>query len=149
LGGVSSEYRVNAYGEMSGPLHRGTPTDRLVIEWWPHRATGANQQPPFEHTDVPAVISTAPSDAWIESRAVNTNLDAPQLQIQVPPRFGEMQQQSTDRALAWRLATRQAFTHYFARGYRAVGFTLDRTSGGGAYLLRKVQTQDSKLQTSV
>ena len=34
LGCIASEYRVNTYGEMSGPLHRGTPTDRLVAEWW-------------------------------------------------------------------------------------------------------------------
>ena len=33
LGCVASTYRVDAYGAMSGPLHRGTPTDRLVAEW--------------------------------------------------------------------------------------------------------------------
>src|SRR5687768_17158993 len=33
LGVVASEYEENIYGESSSPLHRGTPTDRLVAEW--------------------------------------------------------------------------------------------------------------------
>ena len=33
LGGVSEEYAVNFYGESTSALHRGTPTDRLVLSW--------------------------------------------------------------------------------------------------------------------
>ncbi len=33
LGVVASEYEENVYGESSSPLHRGTPTDRLIAEW--------------------------------------------------------------------------------------------------------------------
>jgi predicted GNAT superfamily acetyltransferase len=34
LGVVAREYHENVYGESSSPLHRGTPTDRLIAEWW-------------------------------------------------------------------------------------------------------------------
>ena len=33
LGGVSDEYAANFYGESTSALHRGTPTDRLVLSW--------------------------------------------------------------------------------------------------------------------
>src|SRR6187397_375713 len=33
LGGVVEEYAVNFYGESTSVLHRGTPTDRVVLSW--------------------------------------------------------------------------------------------------------------------
>ena len=33
LGVVCDEYGVNIYGESSSALHRGTPTDRFVVQW--------------------------------------------------------------------------------------------------------------------
>src|SRR5260370_41904971 len=33
LGVVAEEYEENIYGESASPLHKGTPTDRLVAEW--------------------------------------------------------------------------------------------------------------------
>ena len=41
--------------------------------------------------------------------------------------FTEMLSKAPDLALAWRLVTREIFTTYFARGYRAVEFFLDRS----------------------
>jgi predicted GNAT superfamily acetyltransferase len=49
--------------------------------------------------------------------------------------FGEMLSRAPGLALAWRTATREIFTTYFARGYRAVDFTLDRAARKGSYLL--------------
>jgi predicted GNAT superfamily acetyltransferase len=46
-----------------------------------------------------------------------------------------MQQQAPDRALAWRLDVRRMFEAYFAKGYRAVDFVLQRDAGFGRYLL--------------
>jgi predicted GNAT superfamily acetyltransferase len=37
--------------------------------------------------------------------------------------------------MEWRMATRGVFTSYFARGYRAVEFFLDREARKGTYLL--------------
>ena len=46
-----------------------------------------------------------------------------------------MQQQAPERALQWRLHVRQMFQAYFAKGYRAVDFVLQRDAGFGRYLL--------------
>ena len=46
-----------------------------------------------------------------------------------------MQQQAAERALEWRLQTRELFETYFSRGYRAVDFLLQREAGFGRYLL--------------
>jgi len=42
-------------------------------------------------------------------------------------------------ARGWRMATREIFTTYFGRGYKAVEFFLDREARKGAYLLTKKQ----------
>ena len=53
----------------------------------------------------------------------------------MPTGFTEMQQEAPDLALDWRLHTREIFKTYFARGYRAVDFELQREHGRGRYLL--------------
>ena len=144
LGAIASEYLVNVYGQLSGPLHRGTPTDRLIAEWWigrPHverrlaarSALGVARS--VEVLDAPLAIEAGQEGDWLAAGPVRPDLDARRVRIPVPPRFGEMQQRETDLALAWRLATRRAFQAYFARGYRAVDFFLDRDRGGGEYLV--------------
>ena len=34
LGAVAREYHLDAYPGSSSSLHAGTPTDRLIAEWW-------------------------------------------------------------------------------------------------------------------
>ena len=46
-------------------------------------------------------------------------------------------QHEPGRALQWRLDVRQMFEAYFAKGYRAVDFVLQRENGFGRYLLAK------------
>jgi predicted GNAT superfamily acetyltransferase len=144
LGGVAATYLADAYGAMSGPLHRGTPTDRLIVEWWigrPHverRLAAAGRSGlvarSAEVAGAPVALTTALTGPWTTCGAVRTDLDARRLLVPIPPRFAEMQQQATDLALAWRMAAREVFQAYFGRGYRAVDFLRDGR-GGGAYLL--------------
>ena len=82
LGCTASAYRVNAYGEMPGPLHRGTPTDRLIAEWWigtPHVArrlaafTDRRRLPVVRAVDLgqaPAAIAVRPAAGWVECGGV-------------------------------------------------------------------------------
>jgi predicted GNAT superfamily acetyltransferase len=153
LGCVAGAYLVDAYGRMSGPLHRGTPTDRLVAEWWIERPHVVRRHDRRDHAasqsiapltarsrdvlDAAAVLSVRTDGGWDACTDIRTDLDDSRVTISIPARFGEMQQAATDRALAWRDATRTAFQTYFARGYRAVDFFVDRNRGGGAYLLSK------------
>jgi predicted GNAT superfamily acetyltransferase len=145
LGCVATTYRVNTYGDLIGPLHRGTPTDRLVAEWWirkPHverrlaartaQAAGRIIARSADVAHAPAAIRTRQSGGWLECVDSDTSLETPRIVVPIPPRFTEMQRHATDVALAWRLAAREVFLAYFSRGYRVVDFF---GSTGGQYLL--------------
>jgi predicted GNAT superfamily acetyltransferase len=63
------------------------------------------------------------------------------VRVRIPPAFGTMLREAPDLAAAWRQHTREIFTTYFGRGYRAVDFFLDRKSGGGDYLLSRIKQE--------
>jgi predicted GNAT superfamily acetyltransferase len=45
-------------------------------------------------------------------------------------------------AAAWRLATREVFAHYLARGYRVVDFVRGAAGQGGAYVVSRAVPAD-------
>jgi predicted GNAT superfamily acetyltransferase len=143
LGVVVEAYAINMYGESTSPLHRGTPTDRFVAEWWirrPHverriERRGLAVIRTHEVTEAPLVNRTERVGSWLRCASYDVAHAERRLSVEIPVGFGEMQQQEPHLALQWRMATRDIFTTYFARGYRAVDFTLDRERGRGRYLL--------------
>ena len=151
LGGIGASYGVDIYGALAGPLHRGTPTDRLIVEWRidaPHvrrryearHSAGVSRLMVARSADIvnaPAAIDVVERDGWIQVGAVVPARDERRFLLPIPPRFLEMQQEATSIALAWRLAVRDVMTDAFARGYRAVDFFLNRGQGGGAYLFAR------------
>ena len=157
LGIVCDEYAVNIYGVSASPLHGGNPTDRFVADWWirkPHverRLTPAAQDSPkVAQGFSPAMVirDQSVADAGRINRAkqtgdrfecvdVDLTLDARRLLVEIPMGFTETLSNAPDLALAWRMATREIFTTYFGRGYRAVDFFLDRPARKGAYLLTR------------
>lgn len=148
LGAVGASYGVDVYGALAGHLHRGTPTDRLIVEWWiaePHVARRiARRSDPdtpavisAEIREAPVVIKTSVEDGWVSVAAVDPLPQARRILVPVPPRFLEMQRDSTARALTWRLALRDVLTAAFSDGFRAVDFHLNRDAGGGQYLLAR------------
>lgn len=154
LGGVGASYGIDIYGALAGPLHRGTPTDRLIVEWniaAPHvvrrhsaRQTGAMgarlQARSADVLTAPLAIETVERDGWVEAGTVTNPGKERRILLPIPPRFLEMQQEATDIALAWRLAVRGVMTDALSQGYRAVDFLLNRERGGGAYLLARDET---------
>ncbi len=150
LGGVGASYGIDVYGALSGLLHRGTPTDRLIVEWRisaPHvvRRLEARQRSASamlgaksaEVLDASPAVATIERDGWIQVSAVAPGLTGRRILLPIPPRFLEMQQQATDVALEWRLAVREVMADALGRGYRAVDFLLDRERGGGTYVLAR------------
>jgi predicted GNAT superfamily acetyltransferase len=145
LGVVASEYEENVYGESSSPLHRGTPTDRLIAEWRirePHverRLTQASQ-PAVRDASIAAAPVVNPSQTgvvWIRPGRAELTADAKRILVEIPAGFSEMQFGDPELALAWRMQTRDVFRNYFRRGYRAVDFFLARNVGRGHYLLAR------------
>jgi predicted GNAT superfamily acetyltransferase len=143
LGVVAEEYHRNVYGESTSVLHKGTPTDRLVAQWWigrPHveRRVGAASSLPVR-TDALAgavkINETHATQAWLANTAVDLALDDRRLVLEIPMGFTEMQREAPELALEWRMQTREIFETYFRRGYRVVDFFLDRAGQRGRYLL--------------
>jgi predicted GNAT superfamily acetyltransferase len=91
--------------------------------------------PERELPDAQAVNRVAPSGKWLESVDVDLSVEAPRLLVCIPTGFTDMLARNPELALAWRICTRAIFTTYFARGYRAVDFFLDRPARRGRYLL--------------
>lgn len=144
LGVVVEEYEENVYGESQSPLHRGNPTDRFVAEWHvrePHvqRRVSEGVIPVRSHevADAPRVNRAAAAGELHQCADVRLDLDARRVVVEIPMGFTEMLARAPELALAWRMATRLIFTTYFARGYRAVDFLLDRAARKGAYLLAR------------
>jgi chorismate synthase len=74
---------------------------------------------------------------WRMVKVIDLTVKERRLWIEIPTGFTEMQQEAPDRALEWRLHVRQMFEEYFAKGYRAVDFVLQRDAGFGRYLLAR------------
>ena len=135
LGVVCSEYLRNVYGESTSALHRGTPTDRFVVEWHlrePHverrisRGENALSVRAAEAADAPTANSTVEAGRWIRTTPGDLSIDERRLWVAIPASFTEMQHEAPDLALEWRHHSRDIFETYFARGYRAVDFEMGR-----------------------
>lgn len=145
LGGVVGEYAVNFYGESTSALHRGTPTDRVVLSWnisAPHvvrrlEDKSALRARAHEVADAPIVNATVMDGEWRKTTKIDLTCTDRRVWIEIPTGFTDMQQRAPERALTWRLDVRQMFEDYLAKGYRAVDFVLQRDAGFGRYLLAK------------
>ncbi len=130
LGVVVGEYEENVYGVSNSPLHAGNPTDRFVAEWWLRR-----ERTMPDRSGAVAVNRIDASGEWPLCVDVDLDQRSRALLVEIPTGFTQMLGGAPAIALDWRMATRGLFTTYFARGYRAVDFRLDRPAGKGAYLL--------------
>ena len=110
LGAICREYQPNLYGVTTSPLHRGLPTDRLLVEWHldSARVVAAIGNLGKESPDAPATIELpAELEVW---------------QREGSAKVGEVQARVRDEFMKW-----------FAKGYAAVA--LRNTPGNRAYLL--------------
>jgi predicted GNAT superfamily acetyltransferase len=146
LGVVAEEYAVNIYGVSGSPLHGGNPTDRFVADWWIRKPHVERRLAPAAMTmrdqgvaEAGRINRAVPAGEWLECEEIDLTLDARRLAVEIPMGFTDMLSKAPDLALAWRMSTREIFTAYFARGYRAVEFFLDRPSRKGSYLLVRQQ----------
>jgi len=110
LGAICRKYLPNLYGLTTSPLHRGLPTDRLVVEW---------------HLDSARVV------AAIEN-LVKDPVEAPAI-IELPSQLESWQREGSPEVGKVQARIREEFTKWFAKGYAAVG--LRTGQGNRAYLL--------------
>ena len=148
LGVVCNEYVENLYGDSTSSLHRGTPTDRFVVQWHlaaPHVERRIAPPGPLavrapDALEAPTVNDTAAAGRWRRPAGIHFPEGERRVCVEVPVGFTEMQQEAPDLALEWRLHSRTIFQTLFGRGYRAVDFLLDREQGRGRYLFVEAET---------
>ncbi|MPY86415.1 MAG: GNAT family N-acetyltransferase [Luteitalea sp.] len=135
LGAVAAEFVENAYGESTSPLHRGTPTDRLIVHW---TAAGEPLGSPEDVRDlekVPVVNPVRVEAGWpVCNDVLRVPVGAARLLVCVPDEFSRMLLEAPERAIHWRLATRPLFSKILAAAYRGVRFVPFPQSRAGAYL---------------
>ena len=110
LGAICRQYKPNLYGVTTSPLHRGLETDRLLAEW---------------RLDSPRVIASI-------GNLVKVPASAP-AEIELPADLERWKQSDSEQVKLVQDRIRAEFTHWFARGYAAIG--MRETPAGAAYLL--------------
>jgi len=126
LGCIAREYEVNIYGETSSPLHKGTPTDRLIAHW-PipplHKQTYDSKNLP---TPPALVTRTKFNDGLLFIEEINLNSNEDWLFVEIPTDIQALKSKFPDAALQWRLRTREIFLHYLENGYETYSFVFHR-----------------------
>ncbi len=110
LGGISRHLIPNFYGVTTSPLHRGLPTDRLLVEW---------------HLETPRVVA-----------AVNELLRQPAecgATVLLPKELDQWTEEDTPRREAEQTRMREELQALFAKGYAVTGVRFSRD--GAAYCL--------------
>jgi predicted GNAT superfamily acetyltransferase len=111
LGAICRHYLPNLYGFTTSPLHRGLPTDRLLVEW---------------------TLDSKKTIAAIGGIAREESLEAP-VRIEVPAAPEGGAGESAEETARIQETLRNEFTKWFAKGYAAVGF--QSLPASRAYLL--------------
>ncbi|MCU0636715.1 MAG: hypothetical protein MUE41_17725 [Gemmatimonadaceae bacterium] len=138
LGAWPVEYVTDMYADSDSPLHAGLGTDRLVVEW-PVAAS------PVAGIDVRARIAERVEVRDVRALTEGTTVDTalldsrpPGVWIPMPRDIHAIAAADPERARAWRLATREAFTRAMAAGYRACDVRRDApVADGTAYLFAR------------
>ena len=151
LGVVVDDYVLNVYGDSSSPLHKGTPTDRFIAQWWMRspqvvELLGAHAVPsatPHRRTpepmkgDAPVVNTVADNGTWLACTGVDLTCVEAELAIAIPSGYNEMLEREPELGHDWRMASRQLFGRYLNGGYRVTGFAFGPGPREGRYRLTR------------
>jgi predicted GNAT superfamily acetyltransferase len=126
MGIVVREYAENMYGELDSPLHRGIGTDRFIALWLMdservrRRMAGEERGPgPEGQSAYPAALGANLREGGRppEPGRVLMGMEDPVVSVAIPADISAIMVESMELAVAWRLGTRLALTHYMDRGY--------------------------------
>jgi predicted GNAT superfamily acetyltransferase len=137
LGIVVREYVEDMYGQTDSHLHRGIGTDRFIALWLLGSERVRNLM--ADVTGGPAATDVGdrePGDRKAPAVALAGRLAArhprpttpdlshtnERIAVRIPSDLGALMEDDPELALAWRAATREALTHYLARGYEVRAF---------------------------
>jgi predicted GNAT superfamily acetyltransferase len=143
LGAISRRYLTNVYGITTSPLHRGMPTDRLLVEWHldSRRVIAAINNLTPSPQDCPTQIHL-PNPIAVGNPANQISAD-PQAHKAAAQRELALERESeggsanpspqAGQLVELQSRLRQEFTHWFNKGYAVT--SLRRTPPGVGYCL--------------
>jgi predicted GNAT superfamily acetyltransferase len=151
LGVVVDDYVLNVYGDSSSPLHKGTPTDRFIAQWWMRSpdvlellgadAVPSATPPRLMHepgrVDAPVVNTVTDDGTWLACTGVDLTCGADELVIAIPAGYNEMLEREPGLGHDWRMASRQLFGRYLNGDYRVTGFAFGPGPREGRYRLTR------------
>jgi predicted GNAT superfamily acetyltransferase len=138
LGGVSSDYIENCYGDMADSLNAGVPSDRLVVHWWissdrvwdrfeektrnqdQHDGATLLLDVTLNESGLPAPKKRLNSLAFLEENEY--------FLLPVPAFYQKIKERDLNLAREWRLATREIFQLCLARNLAVVDFIRQKDS---------------------
>ncbi len=115
LGGISTTYLEDVYGEMNDGLNTGIATDRFLVDWW-LKTKGVKRD---LNQNALQVIRTDQFNGNLIPAEIHLNLAHNTLFVSVPGNFQRIKAEDFSLAKQWREATRKVFIHYFKEGYTA------------------------------
>jgi predicted GNAT superfamily acetyltransferase len=140
LGGVSSVYIQNLYGELQDEVNRGLITDRLRVDWWTNsrrvnRRLSRKARRPLDLAHYlsadasilnPTMVGNngwpSPSSTDFLAKVRSEHGKDAILLVEIPADFLALKTAETELALQWRLHTREIFENLFKRGYLVTDF---------------------------
>jgi len=144
LGIVVREYAEDMYGQTDSPLHRGIGTDRFVALWLldsdrvagrlsdamsGDRSTGDERGAAPAATNIPVALDAGHEGAYPHPGEPVFSIGSDDVAVRIPSDIVSLMEEDMELAVAWRAATRVAFTHYLGEGYEVREFVRgDRVS---------------------
>lgn len=132
LGGIVRAYTRDYYGAMQDALNRGIPSDRFTVEWRldapPVLARAGDHTPPMPRppsVDGPLALGSEADASGARRPTPFAAPDEPAALVEIPVQMQQLKRQAPELALAWRMATREAFERLFAAGYTATSVVRD------------------------
>ena len=147
LGVVSDAYKINFYGEETSSFLHRIGTDRLWLTWIVdsqrvRRRLEARPQKTQEVRSEERPLVEVDGSGWPRELDTNTRLSGARAFIEIPADINVLQRQNPEQAVAWRNATRRAFSEALASGFLVEGF-FRRSRGqqpAGVYVLSRGRT---------
>ena len=128
LEGIVPNHYINYYGEIDSKLHHGLPTDRFRIEW---------------------ILN----DKFVEKiKNYNKEIDSDSEDIKyidIPLNIQELKNKDLDKAIEWRIKTRELFDKYIVKqNFIVVDYIVDKVNKKGVYVLKNFDNKTYEMFNS-
>jgi predicted GNAT superfamily acetyltransferase len=115
LGAKAVSYHADWYA-IRGGIYAGLPADRFMVEWDLRRESSEH---PFTLAKGELALEAVSGNVNLGVNRANLELNSNSVLIEVPRDIEALKRDNLEIARAWRLAHREVFPAYFARGYVA------------------------------